>query len=322
MNLSPPEESSRLHLKKVSCAVCGSSEAADAASGFDYEYHTGPDRFTFQKCRKCGHLFLNPRPSGEDLSVIYPPNYYSFSEEQTGTSLIAYFRKVWESQKVKAFRSLLGPGPKKILDVGCGEGRFLSILKEFGNPEWELTGLDFDAQAVEKCRKRGFRAEAKRIEDFDPEEKFDAVIMFQLIEHVEDPLGVIRKVRERLLPGGVFIIETPNPAGRDYHWFKDSYWSHYHFPRHWNLFTREHLKKILTDSGFEIAEEASLLAAASWIISLHNLLYDKKYPGWLVKFFTFRNPLLLGIFVPFDLLLSKVFRFQTSNQRVVGRVPA
>ena len=318
-NSSPAE--SRLHLVKVACAVCGSREADDFASGYDYEYQTVPDRFTFQKCRRCGHLFLNPRPSGADLPVIYPSTYYAFSEEQTGTSLIAVFRNLWEAKKVKSFRELLGPGPKKILDVGCGDGRFLSLLKAHGDPAWELIGLDFDEKAVAECRKRGFRAEAKRIEDFNPEEKFDAVIMFQLIEHVEDPAGIMRRVRERLNPGGLFIIETPNPAGRDFHWFKKTYWSHYHFPRHWNLFTREHLKKLLTDSGFGIAQETSLLAAASWIVTLHNFFYDRKYPQWLIRFTTFRNPLLLALALPFDLFLSRVLGFPTSNQRVVGRVP-
>jgi SAM-dependent methyltransferase len=308
-----------VHLVRVACAVCGSREADTVAAGYDYEYATVPDRFEFQKCRSCGHLFLNPRPSAQDLSVIYPPTYYSFSEAQSGSSLIGYFRGLWEAQKVKSFRALLGPGKKKILDVGCGEGRFLSILKQHGDPAWELMGVDFDAKAVAECRKRGFRAEAQRIEDFKPEEKFDAIIMFQLIEHVEDPREVVRQVRARLNPGGFFIIETPNPAGRDYHWFKKSYWSHYHIPRHWNIFTPEHLRRLLVGEGFEIVEQKPLLAAASWIISLHNLFLDKGYPAWLVRFFTFRNPLLLAVFVPFDLFLSKILGFPTSNQRMTGR---
>ncbi len=310
---------SEITLVSVSCILCGSREADFAASGYDYEYASVPNRFNFLKCQQCGHLYLNPRPSARDLNVIYPPNYYAFSEDQSGNPIVGFFRKAWEAQKVKDFRRIVGPGKKKILDVGCSEGRFLSILKEFGSPNWELIGIDFDAEATARCQKRGFRAEVGRIEEFQPEEKFDVVIMFQLIEHVEDPVATCRQVKKILNPGGIFIIETPNPAGLDYHWFKKSYWGHYHFPRHWNLFTRGNLRKMLNEGGFSICKEASLLAPACWIISLHNLFLDKKYPNWLIRFFDFRNPLLLSIFVIVD-LFWKVMGRSTSNQRVIGQI--
>lgn len=299
--------------------VCGSSEADVHAEGYDYEYGTAPDRFRFVTCRRCGHLYLNPRPSANDLGVIYPPNYYAFSENQSGNPAVGFFRRLWEAQKVRSFRKLVGPGRKKILDVGCGEGRFLSILKQYGEPEWELVGIDFDGPAVKRCCRRGFRAEAGRIEDFHPVEKFDVVIMFQLIEHVEDPAAIARKVQSILNPGGYFIVETPNPSSLDYQAFKRSYWGHYHFPRHWNLFTRENLRKILTESGFKVVQETYLLSPACWIVSLHNLVLDKTLPSFLVRFFHFQNPILLAPFVIVD-LVRKGAGFPTSNQRMVGQV--
>ena len=72
--------------------------------------------------------------------------------------------------------------------------------------------------------------------------------------------------------------------------------------------------------GFEKIEQTALLSPASWIISIHNLLLDKKYPQGLVDFFTFRNPLLLAVFVMCD-LVRKFFGFPTSNQRLTARVP-
>ncbi len=306
-------------LVPVACILCGSSEADCEARGYDYEYATVSNRFSFFRCRRCRHLYLNPRPAASDLGVIYPSHYYAFAENQSGNPIVEFFRKRWEGEKVREFRGIAGEGKKKILDVGCGEGRFLSILKEFGSSDWELVGIDFDEKAVARCRERGFRAEAKRIEDFQSEEKFDVVIMFQLIEHVEDPAAVCRQVRRILNPRGIFIVETPNPAGLDYHCFKKSYWGHYHFPRHWNLFTEANLRKMLEEGGFWIKDTRALLAPACWIISIHNFLLDGKYPDWIVRFFYFQNPILLSIFACLD-LMRKVMRFPTSNQRIVGQV--
>ena len=317
----PFEAAPELKLVTVACAVCGSRDAEVHAEGYDYEYATASNRFAFCRCRSCGHLYLNPRPKTEDLGVIYPSTaYYAFAENQAGNPVVGYFRKIWESAKVGDFRKIVGSGKKKILDVGCGEGRFLSLLKEYGDSAWELVGLDLDEQAGERCRKRGFRCEVSRIEDFSPPDKFDAIIMFQLIEHVDDPRAVIKKMRTLLNPGGFLILETPNPAGLDYKLFKKTYWGHYHFPRHWHLFTPEKAERLVVESGFEKPQISPLLSPASWIISLHNKFLDEQKPSGLQKFFYFQNPILLGIFVICD-LLRKTLGFPTSNQRITARAP-
>ncbi len=314
---APPE----LPLVTVSCGLCGASETAPFAEGFDYEYATASNRFTFRECLACGHLYLNPRPSASQLPVIYPSTYYAFAENQAGNSAVGYFRKIWESVKVKDFLKLIGPGRKKILDIGCGEGRFLSLLKQYGDPSWELVGLDLDKNAAELCRRKGFRCEVGRIEDFSGSEKFDAVILFQLIEHVDKPREVLESMRSCLNPGGVLILETPNPAGLDFKFFKKSYWGHYHFPRHWHLFTPSRMERLLSETGYCGVQSSSLLSPASWIISIHNLLLDKQYPKAIVDFFYFQNPILLAVFVLCD-LSRKAAGFPTSNQRLTARVAA
>src|SRR5271169_546195 len=92
-----------ISLVDVSCVVCGAADAATEASGRDFEYDTVPDRFSFVRCRRCGHVYLTPRPSAADLPVIYPANYYSFSEG--GNPLVARLRRVWEAKKVRLYRS-------------------------------------------------------------------------------------------------------------------------------------------------------------------------------------------------------------------------
>jgi SAM-dependent methyltransferase len=303
----------------VRCALCGSADAEIVASGLDYEYATLPDEFHFVRCRACDHQYLNPRPSVADLPVIYPPHYYAYSEG--GSRLVARLRRHWEGGKVRTLHALIGDGPRRVLDVGCGNGRFLALLRDFGLREWELFGIEIDPEVARQCEARGFRVHVARMEDFDPGEgSFDAVIMLQLIEHVEDPVKICERVYAMLSPGGCFVIETPNLAGLDHRIFQGRYWGHYHFPRHWNLFSTAALHRMLEERGFEIVRTEFLISTSAWVISLHNYFLGRGYPGWWVRFFHFQNPLLLGVFVVLDALRAKLGD-PTSNQRVVARRP-
>ncbi len=260
---------------------------------------------------------MSPRPAASDLSVIYPPNYYAFAGP--GSPVVERLRRRWEAGKVRLYRELVGPGPRRLLDVGCGNGRFLSLLREFGAREWELVGIDFDEDAAARCRALGFEAHAGRIEDLPlAETNFDAVIMLQLIEHVEDPVAICQAVFRLLRPGGVFVVETPNLGGLDHRWFQGRWWGHYHFPRHWNLFSTASLHHMLERTGFEITRSEYLISTSSWAISIHNYLLDRGWPAGIVRFFHYQNPLLLGFFVLFDSLRARL-GFETSNQRVVAK---
>jgi 2-polyprenyl-3-methyl-5-hydroxy-6-metoxy-1,4-benzoquinol methylase len=297
--------------------LCGSDDAEVAAAGRDFEYDTVDAEFRFVRCRGCGHVYLNPRPSAADLGVIYPPNYYAFSDG--GNSLVARLRRRWEGGKVGLIRQLVGPGRRRLLDIGCGNGRVLGLLRDFGAPEWELVGIDFDPEAVRACRARGFEAHACRAEEFEQGAgTYDAVIMLQLIEHVEDPRRICARVHALLRPGGWFIVETPNLAGLDYRAFRGRWWGHYHFPRHWNLFSAASLRRMLESEGFEIVRSESLISTSAWIISLHNAALDRGWPAAAVRFFHYRNPLLLAVFVALDWVRAQLGG-ETSNQRVIAR---
>jgi len=312
-----PPPTRRLALVEPDCALCGASGVQLEARGFDYEYDTVPDEFEFGRCTNCDHVYLKPRPSEEELSVIYPDDYYALAGPSV--RVVADAQRIWEGRKVALYRTLVGPGRRRWLDIGCGNGRFLSVLREFGDPQWELVGVDFDERAVGQCREAGFEAHAVRVEDYDGGgEGLDGVVMLQLIEHVDDPAVVARKVFQLLKPGGCFVVETPNLGGWDYRLFRGQCWGHYHFPRHWNLFSTPALHRMLRDAGFEIESTDYLISTSAWTISLHNWFKSRGYPAWVIKFCSYQNPLLLAVFVVLDSILSKLGR-ETSNQRVVAR---
>jgi len=305
-----------LALVGTGCAVCRTREADFEASGRDFEHDTVPGEFQFVRCRHCEHLYLDPRPSIRDIARIYPPDYYAYS---TGSNPIAArLRRMREVQKVNLYRRAIGTGARRILEIGCGNGRFLSLLREYGPRDWELEGVDFSEGAIRQCQALGLRAYVRRIEDLTSKDgTYDAVIMMHLIEHLEDPRRSCEQVRALLRPGGVFILETPNVAGLDYRLFRGRWWAHYHFPRHWNLFSSASLRRLLGETGFAVVQTNSLINTSSWIISLHNFFLDRGYPDWLVRFFHFQNPALLPPFILIDFLRLRL-GLETSDQRVIA----
>ena len=149
----------------------------------------------------------------------------------------------------------------------------------------------------------------------EEEGTFDAVVMLQLIEHVEDPVAIARRVFALLRPGGIFVVETPNLAGFDYRLFRGRWWGHYHFPRHWNLFSRDSLERMLRGAGFAIERSRGAdQHVARGRSRSGNYFLDRGYPGWFARFFNYKNPLLLAIFVALDTVCSRLGR-ETSNQR-------
>lgn len=98
-------------------------------------------------------------------------------------------------------------GTRRILDVGCGTGTMLTYLARFGNAE----GVDIDTEAIEYCRARGLKQVSQSAADNLPfaDDTFDLVTALDVIEHIDDDLGVLREVRRVLRPGGRLLMTVP-----------------------------------------------------------------------------------------------------------------
>jgi SAM-dependent methyltransferase len=309
-----------IKLESVCCGVCGSDNWSFYASGKDYEYHTSDDKFQIVNCKICGNIYLNPRPKKEELSVIYPPNYYSYNFDKSFNSIALQAKDWLDKRKVKQWLSYLKISNPCFLDVGCGDGRYLKILHQLGVSKDKLYGVELSEDPIEYLKEQGFQGYFGRIEDITEElpiKSFDLIVILQVIEHVSDPRTLMKSLAGLLREGGILIVETPNTNSIDMKLFKRSYWGGYHFPRHWNLMNQETLTRLAKDYKLEVKTFNFLPAFSFWIFSFHHLIEDKWGISWLASFFNpFKNLILIALFTGFDIMRAKL-GFQTSNIQMI-----
>jgi 2-polyprenyl-3-methyl-5-hydroxy-6-metoxy-1,4-benzoquinol methylase len=317
--LASSTEPRSLPLEPVACNLCGSREGVPIARGRDFEYDTSDVWVTAVRCAGCGLVYLNPRPAAAALPAIYPDNYYAYDFAASLNPLVRRVKDRVDAAKVGLYRRLV-PGPGRILDVGCGEGHILDMLRRHGRPDWDLWGVELGERAVQQARRAGYTVLAGRFEDVAlPPGHFDLLIMNQLIEHVADPVAMLKKARAALRPGGHVVIETPNLDSWDARLFRRRYWGGYHFPRHFTLFDRRTLIAAVTVADLETVACRPLVCPQFWILSLHHAALEHRWPRAVVAFLSFRNPLLLAPATAIEFVQKLVW--WTSNLQLIARRP-
>lgn len=201
----------------------------------DLQSDKGIDLQIFE-CRFCGVIQLKNKPVDYYRSVI---RSIEFSKE------MITFRKQYFAQFVNRF-SLKR---KKIIEIGCGRGEFLSILKETGVFAY---GIEYDKNFVNECCEKGLRVSKDFIENSNHILKsapFDGFVMFNYLEHLPDPCGSLRGIYNNLKEDAVGIVEVPNFDLV----LRKKLLSEFMLD-HLFYFTKDSLKTVLNISGFDILE--------------------------------------------------------------------
>lgn len=284
------------------CCICGTRDAEPVGVGEDFEYRTSPDSFLTVRCTHCGVVYLDPRPARRELPTIYPDDYHAFAFSEERFGLVHAVRSRLEARRL--LRALEGlPPHAAVLDVGCGDGFHLSLLQDHGPAGWRLEGVDLDPRAVAAAEARGITVHRGSIEDLSlPEGGYDAALLIQTVEHVEDPAAVLRAIHRVLAPGGRLFLVTDNTGSLDFAIAKRRHWGGYHFPRHWYLFDERALRLLATHTGFEVASLDTMVSPVNWVYSLRNALDDWGAPRGMVDFLSLESPVALAAGTAFDSL--------------------
>ncbi len=175
----------------MKCPVCASEDSAFVESRLDTEIG---QEYSLHRCQRCTLVYASPmRAAGA--------SHYESGET---------YKDRWEFHRTL---ELLGLEKKTILEIGCGEGLFLKHALQQG---YQCVGLDFNRRAVEKARAtlNYERIYAWTLEEFTarfPNERFDAVCFYHVLEHVEHPFAFILQAKALLRERGMICFAVPNP---------------------------------------------------------------------------------------------------------------
>ena len=270
------------------CPVCGAPERTYLFDSHDWLYGL-PGHFPLFECALCRCVYPNPRPSPEALGRYYPEDaYYSYHapsryrlfargglahrawytvgrgvlrreagyEHLGGSRFLAATLgrlPVIHERATFSLGPLLHPFIKSgaLLDVGCGSGTYLDLMRALG---WErVVGVDLGSAAIATAREAlGIEAYAGELRDVGfPEATFDAITLSHTLEHVADPVALLAEVRRVTKPGGRIVIAVPNARSLLSRMLR-RYWLGFDTPRHLVNFSRLGLHTVLVKAGLRV----------------------------------------------------------------------
>ena len=247
------------------CPLCEGTSVA-----FRYKDAALPIRWC-----SCGMVFLYPQPSDKQLREIYQSSYYlSWGIAGDDEEAPRAMKHHTFSRQLKTLARYVKPG--KVLDVGCATGFFLDVASSAG---WEVHGVELSEYAAEVARGRfGEHVFKGTLEQAGyPDESFDVVTLFDLLEHVPDPRLFLREVRRLLRPDGILLIVTPDITSLSAR-IMGHRWSHFK-REHLHYFSPETITHLLTECGFalECREEAIKYLNFTYVVNQF-----RAYPHFII----------------------------------------
>lgn len=193
------------------------------------------------RCRECGMIYENPRFPDEVILSGYAASHEAGHDEQYPIRVNSFYRALR-----RLARHLPPPGAR-VLDIGTAGGAFLVAGNQFG---YETEGLEPSQYLVKQGRQRKLHVVQGTIESNPlPEQSFDMVCLWDVLEHLPDPGNALLSIRPLLRPGGVLLINYPDIgtwmarlAGRHFWWILSVHLHH---------FSRATLTRLLEQTGYQ-----------------------------------------------------------------------
>jgi 2-polyprenyl-3-methyl-5-hydroxy-6-metoxy-1,4-benzoquinol methylase len=261
----------------------------------------GTRPYAIFRCGKCDLGLLLPRPSQQELDSFYGDNYFAryareSNERYEGQTDFEPARPTlldrlrvhiaWRSERGRpldatALSQVVAPGPLRICDIGCGDGRLLAELQALGH---KVVGVEVDETARRRAAAKGidvFPGYAEAIPDAVKDRSFDMVCMIHVLEHCPDPLQALRNAAALLRPAGCLAVEVPNNdaiSGRR----SGPAWFYGDAGRHLNFFTAKSLASAVKSVNLEIVEcrfSGYVSAFLNTRLAAERVTWDRLYAG-------------------------------------------
>lgn len=242
------------------CIVCTGSSLIREREVFDDRYGE-PNLYRLVRCQGCGHLMTAPRLTEADLPALYGTYYprkkitasdVARDAEQMKLPFAAFRRWLSGTDNQGQYQARAG---ENVLDVGCGNGLSLLEAEALGARAF---GIEADPNVRPIADALNLRIHFGNLHDEPfPGERFDLIIMNQVIEHVPEPDEALEIMRRRLAPGGRIVLVFPNQEslGRR---LTGARWIHWHIPFHLHHFDRKAMKQLAERCGLQFVRTRTI----------------------------------------------------------------
>lgn len=190
-------------------------------------------------CRECGLAFTHPQP--RELANQYDSAYFDLYRRRR------QFRLRRADARLKRIELLMSPG--KLLDIGCSLGYFVEAANSRG---WKASGVEISEVAAGEAREMQLDVRAGTLEGAAyADGAFDCVTMWDVLEHVPDPVAHMLEVRRVLSAGGLVVVGTPDLGHLQFR-LKREQWRHLKPAEHIFYFTQSSIERLMTKTGFSL----------------------------------------------------------------------
>jgi SAM-dependent methyltransferase len=285
------------------CYLCGSNEIKRLRPVYDMLFPL-PGIFQLVECRSCGLVYLDDRPQPEEISQYYPSEYlpYRPAIQDERSALMRWVRRRNIMRRVNLLRKHSQPGA--VLDIGCSTGIFLDAMIASG---WTGQGIEIMPEVAAYARSRfGLNVVTGEFETVPLESRsFNAITLWDVLEHTFDPLAVLKKAHRVLKDDGIIAITIPHWESLDHRLF-GQHWIGFDVPRHLFMFRQPVLEKLLREAGFSVIQASCGLGGYYTFLASYKLWSNKKISSSAWRDGIERALRFPGVRIPFQPFFSLI----------------
>jgi SAM-dependent methyltransferase len=221
------------------CGLCGSTAWRPAGAVCQRR---------FAVCLECGVRRLYDRVAENNLGLLYT-DYYPVVDPSPKELEVQLRNPTFRHRRARLAVSI-GDREHRILELGCGDGNFLAVMRRAG---WRVAGSEFGADTAALVQRRhGIPVFVGSIADrTPPDSPFPVVAAYHVLEHAYHPATWLRRVRQLIEPGGLLHIQVPNDASLT-HLMAGDAWASIVFPQHVYFYRPATLAALLAREGFSV----------------------------------------------------------------------